>query len=86
MRKIMQFPLVWMVTGVILLGLSGFMTQKLFVDSQGILSIMLALAGGIVSIAIYWLVMKFMAGRKVQELQLRRAGTELILGTELASY
>lgn len=42
----MQFPLVWMFTGVILLGLSGFMTQKLFVDSQGILSIMLALAGG----------------------------------------
>ncbi|MDP9697824.1 membrane protease YdiL (CAAX protease family) [Paenibacillus intestini] len=81
MRKIMQFPLVWMFTGVILLGLSGFMTQKLFGDSQGVLSIMLALAGGIVSIAIYWFVMKFMAGRNVQELQLRRAGTELILGS-----
>jgi membrane protease YdiL (CAAX protease family) len=40
----------------------------------------MALAGGIVSIAIYWLVMKFMAGRRVQELQLQRAGNELILG------
>jgi membrane protease YdiL (CAAX protease family) len=69
-----------MLTGVILLGLPGFMTQKLFVNSQGILSIIMALAGGIVSIAIYWLVMKFMAGRRVQELQLQRAGNELILG------
>ncbi|MGQ8872262.1 lysostaphin resistance A-like protein [Paenibacillus sp. TSA_86.1] len=80
MRKIIQFPFVWILTGVILLGLSGFMTQKLLVDSQGILSIMLALAGGFVSIAIYWLVIKFMAGRKVQELQLRGAGIEWALG------
>lgn len=80
MKKVMQFPLVWMFTGSVLLGISGFISQRLLVNSEGILSIMLALAGGIVSIVIYGLVMKFIAVRSVEELQPRRAGTELLLG------
>lgn len=47
------------------------------------MSIVLALVGGGVSIGIYWLLMKFMAGRKVPELHVKRAGTETIFGATI---
>lgn len=85
MRKLIQFPLVWVFTGAVLLGISGFITQKLFTAADGMMSIVLALAGGALSIAIYWLIMKLMAGQKVQELHMQRAASELVFGAGVGS-
>ncbi|MEO2213110.1 CPBP family intramembrane glutamic endopeptidase [Paenibacillus amylolyticus] len=81
MRKIIQFPLVWMLAGVFILVVFGSMFSRIFIGSDGFISIVLALAGGVLSIAIYWLIMRFLAGqRNVEEIHRKRAGTETIFG------
>ncbi|MBB6020110.1 membrane protease YdiL (CAAX protease family) [Paenibacillus sp. JGP012] len=80
MRTMIQFPLIWVITGVIFLGVSSFITQRMFTRTEGIMSIVLALAGSALSIAIYILIMKLMAGRKVQELHRQRMIRELMFG------
>ncbi|SDC60877.1 hypothetical protein SAMN05428987_2005 [Paenibacillus sp. CF095] len=81
MRKIIQFPLVWMFAGVFILVVFGSMFSRIFIGSDGFISIVLALAGGVLSIAIYWLIMRFLADqRNVEEINRKRAGTETIFG------
>ncbi|GGH51899.1 CAAX amino protease [Paenibacillus silvae] len=85
MRTMIQFPLIWVITGLVFLGVSSFITQRMFTSTEGIMSIVLALAGSALSIAIYILIMKLMAGRKVQELHMQRAVSELVFGAGVGS-
>ncbi|MFX3649922.1 MAG: lysostaphin resistance A-like protein [Paenibacillus sp.] len=82
MRKMIQFPMVWMFAGVFILVVFGSMFSRIFIGSNGFISIVLALAGGVLSITIYWLIMRFLAGQhNVEEIHIKRAGTETIFGT-----
>lgn len=76
-----QFPLTWMLVGVLGIILANVTFNSLSQDLEAPGSIILTLVGSAVVIIIYWLVMKFLARRPVPELLFqRRAVSEFIFG------
>jgi len=76
-----QFPLIWMLTGVLGLIFANVTFNLLSKDIHELGTVTLTLAGSAVAIIIYWLVMKFLARRPVPELLLhRRAISEAMFG------
>lgn len=75
-----QFPLIWMLVGVLGIVLANVTFNWLSEDSKALGSIVLTLVGSVVAIGLYWLVMKFLARRPVPELRFQGAVSEAILG------
>ncbi|RUS48877.1 CPBP family intramembrane glutamic endopeptidase [Cohnella sp. AR92] len=79
-----RFPLIWMLVGALGIALANVTFNLLSEDLEAPGSIMLALVGSAVAIAIYWLTMKFLARRPVPELLFqRRAVSEIIYGAAI---
>ncbi|MBD3917374.1 CPBP family intramembrane metalloprotease [Paenibacillus sp. PR3] len=80
-----QFPLIWMLVGVLGIILANVTFNWLSTDLNALGSIILTLVGSAVVILIYWLAMKFLARRPVPELLFqRRAVSEVTLGAVVA--
>ncbi len=79
-----QFPLIWMLVGALGIILTNVAFSSLSEDSRASGSITLTLVGCAVAIAIYWLVMKFLARRPAPELLFRQqAVSEVIYGAAI---
>ncbi len=76
-----QFPLIWMLAGVLGIILTNATFSLLSKDLNALGSLIMTLAGVAVAIVIYWLAVKFLARRPVPELLIpQRALSEVILG------
>src|SRR5690606_34139879 len=79
-----QFPLIWMLVGVLGIVLVNLAYLLISEDSNALVSIVIALVGCGVAIILYWLVMKFLARRQVSELLHQRAVSEIMFGGVVA--
>ena len=81
----MQFPLIWMLVGVIGIILVNLTYLLLSEGTNVLVSIVFAFVGCGVAIALYLLVMKFLARRQVSELLSKRAVSETMFGGVVAA-
>lgn len=79
-----QFPLIWMLVGVLGIVLVNLAYLLISEDSNALVSIVIALVGCGIAVILYWLVMKFLARRQVPELLHQRAVSEIMFGGVVA--
>lgn len=75
-----QYPLVWMVVGALILILADGLLSRFIQNATGFESIMLAITKSIAAIALYVLTMKWLAHRRVPELSIKNAVNRVSLG------
>ncbi|HIW34946.1 MAG TPA: CPBP family intramembrane metalloprotease [Candidatus Paenibacillus intestinavium] len=75
-----SFPIIWMIAGAIGISLVDALFRQLAEQAEGIASLLLTLAAGIVAILVYKLTMKYLARRSVPEISRKRAVIEAGMG------
>ncbi len=75
-----RFPIVWMITGAIGIILVDSILRPLADHTEGINSLLIVLAEGVIVIMVYRLTMKYLARRSIPELSRQRAGVEAGMG------
>lgn len=76
-ERFFRFPLVWMVAGLVGVGAVAALT------SDG--GVVLPVVGAAAAVAVYWLVMRFVARRRATELAAARAGWRVLLGAAIGA-
>jgi len=74
-NRLLRFPIVWMLVGIV--GVGGVSA----LSSGG--SPVLAVMGAVASVAVYWVVMRYVARRSTPEIARSRAGIQALLGIGL---
>jgi len=70
------YPIVWMIAGAIGIILVDSLFRPLADRAEGIVSLLITLAEGVMAILVYRLTMKYLARRSIPELSRTRAGVE----------
>ena len=75
-----SFPIIWMIAGAIGIIIVDALFRQLAEQVEGISSLLLTLAAGIVAVLVYALTMKYLARRSITEISRKRAVIEASMG------
>ncbi|RCX18575.1 hypothetical protein DFP94_106109 [Fontibacillus phaseoli] len=81
-----QFPLVWMILGAVVIILANGLISSLSESPNGFEALTLAIAMSITAAILYWLTMKWLAHRDVPELSMKKAVTEVSFGALIGLF